>query len=411
MLHKSFDIIDAKADAEAGTFEATVAVFGNVDRGGDRIIPGAFDRSLAAWKAAGDPIPVILSHQWDNPMAHIGVVDDAKETSKGLWVKGTLDVADNDVARQVHRLMKRRSLKEFSFGYSVPKGGSKRAKDGANELREIELSEVGPTLKGMNPATELHAVKSALGVEETPRDAEELRKEADRVAREQVEAGFPDVPPAEPKPKVKASGMAGVLERMATLVDRQEAPTEDEALALARYIMSQFAADKSTDDIETFFKAVWTAAYVNDLPDSSFLYVEPGGEKDEDGKTTPRSLRHFPVKDANGTVDLPHLRNALARIPQSSLPQAVKDRVTAAAQRMLDDNKTVDEADKETKSRSVDPLRRKADAVALEFATEGLPHKPPVKVQQKLPEPNLPLAQLKQRMRDEMLMHLSGEQL
>ena len=58
-------------------------------------------------------------------------------------------------------------------------------------------------------------------------------------------------------------------------------------------------------------KAVWTTAYVNDLPDSAFLYVAPGGDKDSDGKTTPRSLRYFPVKDASGAVDQAHVRNAL----------------------------------------------------------------------------------------------------
>ena len=81
-------------------------------------------------------------------------------------------------------------------------------------------------------------------------------------------------------------------------------------------------------------KAVWSTAMVNDLPDSSFLYVEPGGKKDRDGKTTPRSLRHFPVKGADGEVDLPHLRNALARIPDAKLPDPVKQRVTRAAQKL-----------------------------------------------------------------------------
>lgn len=67
------------------------------------------------------------------------------------------------------------------------------------------------------------------------------------------------------------------------------------------------------------FKAVWSTATVNDLPDSSFLLIESGGEKDEEGKTKPRSLRHFPYKDADGKVDLPHLRNAIARIPQAEI--------------------------------------------------------------------------------------------
>ena len=50
----------------------------------------------------------------------------------------------------------------------------------------------------------------------------------------------------------------------------------------------------------------------NDLPDSAFAYIEPGGEKDSEGKTTPRSLRHFIITDAA------HVRNALARIGQGA---------------------------------------------------------------------------------------------
>lgn len=201
MLHKSFQVLETKADADAGTFEATVAIFGNIDRGGDRIMPGAFQKTLEAWKASGDPIPVILSHQWDNPMAHIGVVQDAKETDKGLWVKGVLDVADNDVARQVHRLMLRRSLKEFSFGYDVPKGGERRAKDGANELFQVELAEVGPTLKGMNPATELHAVKSALIEDKLQTELQEVKARLDTLekALEDQKSKTADVTDKEPK--------------------------------------------------------------------------------------------------------------------------------------------------------------------------------------------------------------------
>lgn len=55
----------------------------------------------------------------------------------------------------------------------------------------------------------------------------------------------------------------------------------------------------------------------NHLPDSAFLHVESGGEKDDEGKTTPRSLRHLPYKTADGEIDLPRLRNALSRLGQS----------------------------------------------------------------------------------------------
>lgn len=62
--------------------------------------------------------------------------------------------------------------------------------------------------------------------------------------------------------------------------------------------------------------AVWDTAYVNDLPDSAFLYIEPGGSKDDEGKTVPRSLRHLPVRDKSGKLDAAHLRNAIARASQ-----------------------------------------------------------------------------------------------
>lgn len=86
-------------------------------------------------------------------------------------------------------------------------------------------------------------------------------------------------------------------------------------------------------------KAVWTTAFVNDLPDSAFLYIEPGGEKDAEGKTKPRSLRHFPVRDKSGAVDAAHLRNAIARIPQSTAEGLTDDRkreLQDRARRMLE---------------------------------------------------------------------------
>lgn len=82
-------------------------------------------------------------------------------------------------------------------------------------------------------------------------------------------------------------------------------------------------------------KAVWTTAQVDDFPDSSFLYIEGGGKKDEQGKTVPRSLRKFPYKDGAGKVDMPHLRNAIARIPQSDISPDLKTRLQARARQVL----------------------------------------------------------------------------
>jgi len=92
-----------------GTFEAMVAVFDNVDKVGDRLKSTAFDNTLERWRQSGDPIPVILSHNWDDPFAIIGHADPNQVKAvegRGLYVKGQIDhLEDNPVAAQVHRLM------------------------------------------------------------------------------------------------------------------------------------------------------------------------------------------------------------------------------------------------------------------------------------------------------------------
>jgi HK97 family phage prohead protease len=143
-------------DDAQGTFEAIVAVFGNVDLAGDRIVKGAFADSLKAWEQKGRPIPVVFSHDWQNLDAHIGEVLEAKETDEGLWVKAQLDMEDPKAAK-VFRLMKSGRLVEFSFAYDVLE---EKLQNGANELLKLDVIEVGPTLKGMNPATQLLGVKS-----------------------------------------------------------------------------------------------------------------------------------------------------------------------------------------------------------------------------------------------------------
>jgi phage I-like protein len=82
--------------------------------------------------------------------------------------------------------------------------------------------------------------------------------------------------------------------------------------------------------------AEWTTAFINDLPDSAFLYIAPGGEKDDDGRTVPRSLRYFPYRDASGKVDLPHLRNAIAQAPKANLSRDIIAKVQAKGRELLE---------------------------------------------------------------------------
>ncbi len=149
---------------DEGTFEAIVAAY-NLDSVGDKITPGAFADTLAQWKSAGDPIPVLWSHMSQDPDYHIGEVLEAEERPEGLWVKARIDTEPGTKAAQVYKLLKGRRVTQFSFAYDVEEGAWVDQKDGEGyyELRKLKLYEVGPTLIGANQATELLDVKSSDG--------------------------------------------------------------------------------------------------------------------------------------------------------------------------------------------------------------------------------------------------------
>lgn len=172
------DDTGAEADGlQPGQFTALVSVFGNEDSVGDVVVPGAFTQTLADWKAKGDPIPVIWSHDWGDPFSHIGVALDAQETAEGLLVTGQVEDLDtNPTAQQVYRLLKGRRVTQFSFAYDVLEGAWVETEPTADnpygeyyELRKLKLYEVGPCLVGANQETELVAAKAerlARGVKE-----------------------------------------------------------------------------------------------------------------------------------------------------------------------------------------------------------------------------------------------------
>jgi phage head maturation protease len=86
-------------------------------------------------------------------------------------------------------------------------------------------------------------------------------------------------------------------------------------------------------DEERIELAEWDAAYINDLPDSAFACIDPGGDKDDEGKTVPRSLRHYPHHNAAGDVDMPHLRNAMSRVAQQATTSCGNDHLESHAGR------------------------------------------------------------------------------
>lgn len=214
---KAFPITAVKAvDTEAGTFEAVVSVFNNVDYHGDRIMPGAFAKSLERWQAAGDPIPVIFSHGWYDLANYLGTADpkDVRELmpgdaelpkvirdNGGLMVKGTIDT-DEPEGRKALKLLKNRVIKEFSFAYDILE--EERGEDGHNELMELDLIEVGPTLKGANPLTQLVAAKAQAAGLAFDKAFEEVAKTLGTDADELRKAFNLDAPQAAASPELEA---------------------------------------------------------------------------------------------------------------------------------------------------------------------------------------------------------------
>ena len=100
---------------------------------------GVISKTEAKELLAGDPL----------------LVGTGLEANGGLWVRFGLFVdGDHELAakRLATRLAKR-TIREFSFAYDVI--SEQRAGDGVNDLLELGVIEVGPTLKGANPATVL----------------------------------------------------------------------------------------------------------------------------------------------------------------------------------------------------------------------------------------------------------------
>ena len=85
--------------------------------------------------------------------------------------------------------------------------------------------------------------------------------------------------------------------------------------AVARYEGSEKKIDASLHVTASINSPVWDKCYVDDLPDSSFAYIEHGGRKDAEDKTVPRTLRRYAYKNAQGEVN----KHAVARAAKEAM--------------------------------------------------------------------------------------------
>jgi len=90
--------------------------------------------------------------------------------------------------------------------------------------------------------------------------------------------------------------------------------------------------------------AKWTKSYKESLPNSAFAIVLPGKEG--------ASVRMLPVMDADGKIDVPHLRNAIVRFSQGKIELSTAQIAKARSKLMALANKYL-KSNKETKSGKV----------------------------------------------------------
>jgi len=156
MLEKSFNgasVLEIKDLTETGRVKGYASVFGNVDLGGERVLPGAFTKSLQG----GKPVRMLWQHDRKEV---IGGWDVVREDAKGLWVEGTFNM-DVQRGREAHALMKAGQIDGLSIGYRVSREAVSKNSDGALDLKEVDLFEVSVVTMPMNELTRA-GLKSAM---------------------------------------------------------------------------------------------------------------------------------------------------------------------------------------------------------------------------------------------------------
>ncbi len=159
----------------AREFEGYGSVFGNVDLGGDVVLPGAFKRSLVRRKQSGD-MPLMY---WMHKSDHVpGVWKEMDEHKDGLYVRGEL--ADTQLGNETRTLLQMKAVRGLSIGYETK--DADYDKDGNRLLKELELWEVSIVSQAMNPLAKVEAVKARLSADgeyiPTEREFEQFLRQA-----------------------------------------------------------------------------------------------------------------------------------------------------------------------------------------------------------------------------------------
>ena len=107
-------LLDVDLAADKRTFEGWGSTFGNVDQGGDVVVPGAFTSTLAEHRARGTLPAMFFQH---DPAKIPGRWIGMSETREGLAVKGWL--APTPLGDEVRVLLQSGSIDGLSRAITI----------------------------------------------------------------------------------------------------------------------------------------------------------------------------------------------------------------------------------------------------------------------------------------------------
>lgn len=155
--------LDLKAVAEDGEFEGYLSTFGNVDRGMDMVMPGAFRRTLKERKLSS--IKLLRDH---DTRKVIGKWLSMDEDDRGLKVRGKLFAGTVQLATETLALMREGALDAMSIGYRTIKAQWDE-EQGVRKLLDLDLWEGSIVTFPMNEMATVDAVKTDLTITDVER--------------------------------------------------------------------------------------------------------------------------------------------------------------------------------------------------------------------------------------------------
>lgn len=170
-LHCKFEVKEFDDDDEYFRFEGYASTFGNVDRGGDVVVAGCFDKCIAGMRKNSVAIkgtdyrklmPILWQHKGDMPIGSFYFIE---PDSKGLYVKGIMPKEDDFVRSRVMPQMKIGSVSDMSIGFMID---DMDWKDDVRYIKQAELFETSLVTIPMNPKANVTGYKAAVPFQDLP---------------------------------------------------------------------------------------------------------------------------------------------------------------------------------------------------------------------------------------------------